>query len=75
MRPKKALREVLTNWRTVIAGIKTLSEEEAKWCLDTEIEEACRKNVVERLYGRFSRMRSDRELYEIAERLKARHPI
>lgn len=62
MRTKKELLDILANWRTVVAGINTLSEEEAKWCLEHEVAGARRSNVVERLYGRFKRLRSDREL-------------
>lgn len=62
MRKEKVLRSILANWRTVVAGLNTLSEREAKWCLEQELNGPCRKVVVERLYGRYNRMRTEREL-------------
>ena len=67
MRTRQRLRSVLANWRTLIADINTLDEAEARWCLDTEIAGECRKVFVERLYGRYSRARADRERLELAK--------
>jgi hypothetical protein len=74
MRPKKQLRAVLQSWRSVVKGISTLTEDEARWCLEEELNGECRKNTVERLYGRLSRLRHEREWYEIARRILERRP-
>jgi len=61
------LRKVLTTWRSVIAAITTLSETEAYEAIQLENEGAKRKDIMLRLYGRFSRLRAERELKEMLE--------
>lgn len=65
MRSQRELEAVIVNWRAVVEGLNTLNEEEAKWCLDHEIANARRMGVLRRLYGRYSRMRAERELREL----------
>lgn len=62
MRPKKELRAILANWRALVDGITSLTEEEALWCLNEELATKRRKNMVARLHGRFNRLRGEREL-------------
>ena len=61
------LREVLSTWRNVIESITKLSEEEAAQAIEFEQNGARRKDIMLRLYGRYSRMRAERELKELLE--------
>ena len=61
------LRKVLTTWRSLVAAITTLSEDEAYAAMQLESEGAQRKDIMLRLYGRFSRLRAERELKEMLE--------
>lgn len=59
------LKEVLRNWRTLMAGMTTLDEKDAYWCLQHEIANGRRPAFVDRLYGRFSKLRQLRERREL----------
>ena len=63
-RDDRALKEILRTWRTMIVGVSNLSEEEALRCLKLETESDNRKDFVARLYGRFNRLRGERELQD-----------
>jgi len=63
-RTDKELQEILRTWRTMIIGISTLSEDEALRCLGLEAHGEARKDFIGRLYGRFNRLRGERELQD-----------
>jgi hypothetical protein len=61
------LRQMLSTWRTVIESITKLSEEEAAQAIEFEQNGAKRRDIIMRLYGRYNRMRTERELRELLE--------
>jgi hypothetical protein len=58
------------NWRSMIAVLSTLTEDELKQVLDVELETYKRPAIARRLHQRYSAMRTARERGEIMRRLK-----
>ena len=58
------------NWRSMIAVLSTLTEDELKQVLDVELETYKRPAIARRLHQRYSAMRTARERAEIMRRLK-----
>jgi len=58
------------NWRSMIAVLSTLTEDELKQVLDVELETYKRPAIARRLHQRYSAMRTARERGEIMMRLK-----
>ena len=58
------------NWRSMIAVLSTLTEDELKQVLDVELETYKRPAIARRLHQRYSAMRTARERGEIMRKLK-----
>ena len=58
------------NWRSMIAVLSTLTEDELKQVLDVELETYKRPAIARRLHQRYSAMRTARERVEIMIGLK-----
>jgi hypothetical protein len=58
------------NWRSMIAALSGLTEDELKHALDVEMRTHKRPAFAKRLHQRYSALRTARERFEIMERLK-----
>jgi len=58
------------NWRSMIAVLSTLTEDELKQVLDVELETHKRPAIARRLHQRYSAVRTARERVEIMRKLK-----
>lgn len=57
--------EILETWSTVNRFIETATEDEVKAALEAEVAGKQRYSIVNRLYGKFSSLRTKRERYEL----------
>ena len=58
------------NWRSMIAVLSNLTEDELKQVLDVELETHKRPALARRLHQRYSALRTARERREIMRKLK-----
>ena len=58
------------DWRSLVATLSTLAEEQVKALLDEEIEKHRRPVIARRLHQRYAALRTARERAEIMEGLK-----
>ena len=58
------------NWRSMIAVLSGLTEDELKKALDVELKTHKRPAFAKRLHQRYSALRTARERFEIMEGLK-----
>ena len=58
------------NWRSMIAVLSTLTEDELKQVLDVELKTYKRPAIARRLHQRYSAMRTARERVEIIKGMK-----
>ena len=58
------------NWRSMIAVLSTLTEDELKQVLDVELETHKRPAIARRLHQRYSAVRTARERVELLKGLK-----
>ena len=58
------------NWRSMIAVLSDLTEDELKQALDAELKTYKRPALAQRLHQRYSAMRTARERVEIMKGLK-----
>lgn len=62
MAGKKPIKDA--TWIELLTVTRTASEKEAENLLKREIAGPCRENYIRRIYGRFSKLRRERELTE-----------
>ena len=58
------------NWRSMIAVLSDLTEDELKQALDAELKTHKRPAIAQRLHQRYSAMRTARERVDIMKGLK-----
>ena len=58
------------NWRSMIAVLSDLTEDQLKAALDAELKTHKRPAIARRLHQRFSAMRTERERVEIMKGMK-----
>ncbi len=62
-----SLLDKLRSWATLQDIITELTEEEAKWLMECEVQGANRLRLLNRLYSRFCVVRKVRELAELSQ--------
>lgn len=60
-----AKNKQLTNWKTLNVALKKLSEKQVHSLLRNERQGAARPTFVMRIYGRFAKLREQRERSEL----------
>lgn len=64
---KEMLERKLRNWTELSAYFSECSEKETLYMLKLEMETKQRHHIIQRLWGKFNRMRSVREYKELME--------
>lgn len=66
-RPKFAPDVVLTNWRKLMAALPKMNERELKKALDSELDGAKRKDFINRLHRKYTKLKREREMQEMLQ--------
>jgi hypothetical protein len=57
--------EVFNSWRELMAGVSKLTEAELRESINYEVSTYRRKNFIERMHQRYTKLRSERERKEL----------